>query len=145
MAQPALAYDSQTNKLFFHQTINTGAPADWLYDPVADTWTSISSGGGAASDQVMAYDGSNNVLIGYNYNSSNGIPEIWKGSISTSNPCDLNGDGVVDSLDVTLAINQALGLSACGTSDLVHNGNCSVVDVQRVIGASLGGTCKVGN
>ena len=59
--------------------------------------------------------------------------------------CDLNGDGVVNVIDVQIAINQALGISPCGTADLQQNGQCTVVDVQRVIVAALGGACVIGN
>jgi len=62
----------------------------------------------------------------------------------TSNPCDLNADGAVNSLDVQIAINQALGMAACGNAALQQAGQCNVVDVQRVINASLGGACRTG-
>jgi hypothetical protein len=58
--------------------------------------------------------------------------------------CDVNSDGKVDSVDVQLAVNQALGTVPCTTADLMGNGQCNVVDVQRVINASLGGVCVVG-
>jgi hypothetical protein len=58
--------------------------------------------------------------------------------------CDLNGDGVVNVVDVQLAISQALGTIPCGSADLIGNGTCTVVDVQRVISAALGGTCQLG-
>ena len=57
--------------------------------------------------------------------------------------CDLNGDGVVDILDVQASINQALGLNAC-TGDLDGNGLCNIVDTQRVINATLGTACRLG-
>jgi hypothetical protein len=63
---------------------------------------------------------------------------------TTTLTCDLNHDGVVNALDVQLAINQALGLAACSSADLQQNGTCSVIDVQRVITASLGGACIIG-
>jgi hypothetical protein len=66
-------------------------------------------------------------------------------SPSATLTCDLNGDGKIDSLDVQLAINQALGMSPCTSADLQQTGTCSVVGVQRVINASLGGACKIGN
>ena len=69
-------------------------------------------------------------------------------SISTapaaSPACDLNRDGVANALDVQIAINQALGISPCGTAALTGNGQCNVVDVQRIINASLGGACITG-
>jgi len=58
-------------------------------------------------------------------------------------PCDLNNDGLVNSLDVGLAIQMALGSIAC-TADLDGNGTCEVVDMQRVANAALGQPCRVG-
>jgi len=56
-------------------------------------------------------------------------------------PCDLNQDGVVNSADVTLAVNMVLGQSTC-TANINGTGGCNVVMVQRVVAASLpGGTC----
>jgi hypothetical protein len=83
--------------------------------------------------------------------SSNG-PAVITASLNASSQsasvkllgCDLNGDGVVNNLDVQIAISQALGASPCSTSDLQNNSQCSVVDVQRVVGAALGGTCRIG-
>ena len=66
-------------------------------------------------------------------------------STSTSSPCDLNDDGVVNSLDVQLAIAQALGSTPCSNADLDRNGTCNVIDVQRVINAANGQACTVGN
>jgi len=57
--------------------------------------------------------------------------------------CDLNGDGVVNSLDFTLAIQQALGQAVC-TEDLDQDGSCSVVEVQRVANAANGQACRIG-
>ena len=73
-----------------------------------------------------------------------GAYEYFQGSATTGNPCDLNGDSVVTSADVQIATNQALGAAACGSADLQHNGTCTVVDVQRVINASLGQSCRTG-
>jgi hypothetical protein len=67
------------------------------------------------------------------------------GAPPTLSSCDLNGDGKIDGSDVTLATNQALGIQPCSTADLQGIGQCTVVGVQRVITASLGGTCKTGN
>jgi chitodextrinase len=55
--------------------------------------------------------------------------------------CDLNTDGRIDQADIQIAINQALGVDPCTTADLQQIGRCSVVGVQRVINASLGGAC----
>lgn len=59
---------------------------------------------------------------------------------AASNPCDLNQDGVVNSTDVTLAVNMAIGTSTC-TANLEGASVCTVITVQRVINASQGQTC----
>jgi hypothetical protein len=154
-AMPALAYVTTTGKVLYHQAGGSGAPADWQYDPVADSWSKLTStGGGSVTGQcpdcaqVMAYDSGRNVLIGYNRAASGGY-ELWQGVLSTaaSSPvsaCDLNGDGVVNGADVQLAISQALGTTACKAVDINSDGSCNIVDVQRVVNAALGGTCRVG-
>jgi hypothetical protein len=57
-------------------------------------------------------------------------------------PCDLNQDGVVNVLDVQLAINMDLGLLTC-TADIDGAGICNSTVVQRVVNASLGSACVV--
>lgn len=58
--------------------------------------------------------------------------------------CDVNGDGVVNDVDVARAVDAALGKTAC-TADLDSNGRCDVVDVQRVVNVTQGSACRVGN
>jgi hypothetical protein len=69
------------------------------------------------------------------------IPGV--GGTPVVSQCDPTGDGVVNNADVQLAINQALGFSAC-TDDLNGDGLCTVLEVQRIINAAMGGTCRVG-
>lgn len=45
--------------------------------------------------------------------------------------------------DIQLQSNMALGVTAC-TNSLTQTGTCTVVDVQRVVNASLGGACVIG-
>jgi hypothetical protein len=62
-----------------------------------------------------------------------------------SNACDLATPyGTIDAADVQAAINMALGVTTC-TANIVGPGVCNVVAVQRVINASLNGTCAIGN
>lgn len=68
----------------------------------------------------------------------------FTGGSGVTSSCDLNGDSTVDTQDVNLAINQAIGASSCGTADLDQNGTCDAVDVQRVINAALGQSCRTG-
>jgi hypothetical protein len=148
---PSWAYDSSTNKILFHQNSDYGGiqPSDWQYDPVADTWTEASTGVGSTEDTFMAYDPSANKLITLGQSVAN-VTEIWQGSIvgagfpPSLNACDLNHDGVVNLLDVQIAISQSLGTTTCGSSDLNGDGICNIIDVQRVINASVGGACRVG-
>ena len=74
----------------------------------------------------------------------------WVGLSGSGTPagllsCDINGDGKIDTSDVQSAIDQALGRAPCTTADLQQTGQCSVVGVQRVINASVGGACRIGN
>lgn len=62
----------------------------------------------------------------------------------TYSPCDLNQDGVVNSTDVTLAVNMALGTTTC-TASVEGADVCTVITVQRVINAADGQTCIVYN
>lgn len=60
-----------------------------------------------------------------------------------TSPCDLNQDGKVDSTDVQLATNMALGTASC-TANIAGTGVCNVVVVQRIVNAALGGACVTG-
>jgi len=85
VAAPAMSYNPTTNKILYHQTSNTGAPADWQYDPGADTWTQlVSTGGGSPIDAIGVYDPSTNSFLTWNKNVSTGYAEIWKGSLTGS-------------------------------------------------------------
>jgi len=66
------------------------------------------------------------------------------GVVTRASGCDLNGDGVVNVLDVQLSIAQVLGTAPCGSADLIGIGTCTVTDVQRIIGAALGSACRLG-
>jgi hypothetical protein len=58
--------------------------------------------------------------------------------------CDLNEDGVVNALDVQIAVNATVGQGACVFGDLNGNGVCDVADLQRIINAALGAGCHTG-
>ncbi len=61
---------------------------------------------------------------------------------TASSPCDLDGNGVVNIVDVQIAVNEVLGLAPC-TMNLDGTGVCDATDVQRVVTAALGGPCVV--
>jgi hypothetical protein len=64
--------------------------------------------------------------------------------IAPPSPCDLDGNGIINATDQTIAKDQALGVAACGSADLDGDGKCTVVDVLRVQAAIGGGSCKTG-
>ena len=83
--------------------------------------------------------------LGKNFGEAFGAPGIdnalaWR---LTASSCDLNGDGIVNVLDVQLMVSQALGTAAC-TNKLDGAASCDVIDVQRVVNAALGGACRLG-
>lgn len=69
---------------------------------------------------------------------------VFSGSMWAQNPCDLNGDGVVNSTDIQLAVNMTLGLSSC-TANIDGPNVCDAVVVQRVVNAANGAACLIGN
>jgi hypothetical protein len=58
-------------------------------------------------------------------------------------PCDLNGDGQVNAVGVQIAVNQALGVTACTNAALITAGVCNILDVEIVINAALGNGCVI--
>ncbi|MCP4640709.1 MAG: hypothetical protein GY851_09765, partial [bacterium] len=50
---------------------------------------------------------------------------------------DVNNDGVVNSLDVQLVVNAALGQTAAYDCDIDGNGDVDALDVQYVLNAEL--------
>ena len=101
---------------------------------------SVLRGGAAIPGYSSAPVGTDGTLF---FSAAAGAFSILPSSTST-NPCDLNGDGVVNILDVQVAVNQALGSIPCGSADLDGNGACTLLDVQRVVNAANGQACKVG-
>ena len=65
---------------------------------------------------------------------------VWA---QAGNACDLNQDGVVNVLDIQLAINMALGSAPCA-ANVAGAGVCNIAVVQRVTNAVLSGTCSTG-
>jgi hypothetical protein len=64
-------------------------------------------------------------------------------SQGSPSPCDLNGDGQVNAVDVQIAVNQALGVTACTNAALIAAGVCNILDVEIVINAALGNGCVI--
>lgn len=61
-------------------------------------------------------------------------------AVAQSNACDVNGDGVVNVVDVQLTTNMYLGSTPC-TANIAGQGVCTPQVVQTVVNTALGGTC----
>jgi hypothetical protein len=124
---------------FRYQITATNGPASFGATPLPAGLVFNSSSGVIAGTPVAT--GVINVTISATNAGGTGSATL---TITVASPCDLNGDGVVNSTDVQLSLNATLGTVPCGAQDLDGNGRCDVVDVQRVIEAALGSPCRVG-
>ena len=106
----------------------------------ADANAAQSTAAGASS-VTMGYTGANDywAIIGVDLAAASGST-----GGGNAGPCDLNQDGLVNSTDVTLAVNMAVGTQTC-TAGLEGANVCTVITVQRVINASQGQTCVAYN
>jgi hypothetical protein len=60
---------------------------------------------------------------------------------AASNVCDLNGDGLIDNVDVQLSVKMDLGEIPC-TANLIGASVCNVAVTQRIVNAATGGVCE---
>ena len=136
-------------------TIGTVPEAIVSLAAVQNTITGISSGNSFTNDEILNGNGFAHLLAPssgtyaaqWNQNSAGtfasntaSFKAASGGSGSGAGPCDLNQDGVVNSTDVTLAVNMAIGTQTC-TANLEGADTCTVITVQRVVNASEGQTC----
>ncbi len=83
---PPVVYNPATGHMMYHQDTNTGAPADWEYDPVGNTWTRTATGialnGGTNIGWTnLGLDPSTNTLIGFEETDTGNLPRIWQGAL----------------------------------------------------------------
>lgn len=69
---------------------------------------------------------------------------LWSGAAFAQTACDLDGSGATNVVDVTRAVNMALGTQPC-TANVEGPQTCTVVTVQRVVNAALGQPCVTYN
>jgi hypothetical protein len=119
----------------------TSLPAMSL-DGTASTGTAGSSAGTAIpnSDTANFYE------VQIPLQGTSAVPAVTPPPVQGGfSACDVDHNGTVDFNDVQLMLNVAVGKVACSSSyDLNGDGACNVVDVQRVINAANGGSCKTG-
>jgi hypothetical protein len=143
---PALAFDSKRGLVVLY----AGPSVMWAYNVATNQWSQLSVSGGPAITDAggspcaqcvsMAYDAGTDKYILTSQDASyyTATWELSLGTAKTSNPFDLNGDGVVNILDVQLAIRQAIGLQPCGNGDVNGDGLCTKDDVLMVVAKALG-------
>jgi hypothetical protein len=145
-AEQGLAYNPNNNTVYFHNPGNS-SPETWTYYYPTNSWVRLCTSCGPSDPASISYDAKNNLLVVLGYGGP-GQLQVWEGALGggglPAKTCDLNADGVVNILDVQIAVMQATGAAPCGTADLIGNGVCSATDVQRVGTAALGGVCQVG-
>lgn len=82
-------------------------------------------------------------VIGPNCSPLVNVYQVSGGSASPS-PCDVNqSGGNPDVVDVQQCVNRALNVTACvpPVGDINKDNQCTIVDVQRVVNAAIGGVC----
>ena len=124
-----------SNTLTLQWTKVSGPGSVVFGDATRANTTAVFSANGVYTLRLTASDGALS-------STSDATVNIANASTTTPN-CDLNGDGVVDSKDVTLFINIALGLTPLTAgADLNGDGTVNVIDVMRAVIAAGGGGCK---
>jgi hypothetical protein len=63
---------------------------------------------------------------------------------ATGNPCDLNGDGKVNALDIQTIINACVDSSTDSKFDINKDGKVNALDIQEVINAAAAAARKLG-
>ena len=84
-----MVYNPNNHKVLFHQIAVAGptyTPADYEYDPDADTWTLLQEGDGptSTSDVQMAFDPVSSKLIVFTKDASGML--VWEGAVDDGSP-----------------------------------------------------------
>jgi hypothetical protein len=142
--EPVISIIGSTANVTSTNINGPGAQGLYLGSTNACVNSNIFGGGAGMSAGILSTSstnlGSANVMNGYSSN-------LTAGTCSTPpapSACDLNGDGVVDILDVQIEKNQVLGIVPCTNGDLNGDGYCNVIDLQRIVNAAQGQGCRTG-
>ena len=147
---PGLVFDPTNNRIVAYP--NDGNTV-YVFDPVAKTCTPQTYPSGPPASGLVPPNGTFGRFAYFpalgkyalvNNARNNAYTLELDGTGSATSMCDLNGDGVVNVADVQLGIDQALGILPCTTADLQQNGQCNVVDIQRLLVAAQTGVCTIG-
>jgi len=108
----------------------------------------VSNGTGGSNGAQSTVQGAPSVTVGYSgsadYWSIIGMDIASAGVSGALNACDVDASGILTTADVSGMVNMVLNLTPC-TANIVGNGVCNVVAVQRVVNAANGGACVLGN
>jgi hypothetical protein len=95
-----------------------------------------------AMGAAVTFNGTNYIVVTGNWRGG-----IWRfeepATTSSSSRCDVNRDNAININDVQVCVNQAIQSVSCTTGDINSDGNCTVIDVQRVVNAILGNSCVI--
>jgi hypothetical protein len=136
----AFATGGQTYTTASFSTTHPGT-AQYVIDGLsAGSYQVTVNGATVASNQSVA-NGDNTLY----FESTSGSIVVSQGGSGSFSACDLNRDGATNNSDVSLELGHATGSAGACTAafDLNQDGVCNVVDLQRVINASLGQSCMV--
>jgi hypothetical protein len=134
-------------------SVTTTSPAEVVVSVAntAGTATGMKSGNAFTSDSTAGGDG----FAHYTATSAGSYAPQWttstsgtfcsstvsfKAASSSGGACDLNQDGVVNVVDVQLAVNMDLGLIPCPAA--LDGGVCGSTLAQQILNAALGQACS---
>jgi hypothetical protein len=133
---------------YSYQFAGTGTPnvLTWTQQSGLPAWASFSSTGLLTGVPPVNSVNTLMVTATNTAGSSASTPFSWTitgGTPPTVTCSPQSGLTPPNVTDVRLQTNMALNLTAC-TNSLTQTGTCTVVDVQRVVNAALGGACITG-
>jgi len=116
--------------------LSDGGEVNYDEDPGYDPYNPELNPEGTDCDATKADSDGDGAADGYEVES--GTDPLDSNDTPPVPGTDVNGDGVVNAVDVQLAINEALGISTGFGCDIDGNGFVNALDVQLVINAALG-------
>jgi hypothetical protein len=78
------AFSVGRQKMFFHQSAGTGGPADYMYDPVTDSWVVLTTNiAGPTTSCVCIFDETNDQIIAFEQHGSGSTDcDVWVGTLA---------------------------------------------------------------
>jgi hypothetical protein len=119
-------------------TVNSGCP--WTAASNAG-WMGISTGGSGNGNGTVTYSVAANVTGSTRTGTLTIAGQTVTVSQQAAPSCDVNGDGIINVLDIQVLINVILGTTPnTGNGDLNHDGRVDVLDLQILSNVVLGVT-----